>query len=295
MHKIQAFKITLSFKTDVTKEMQKWILGYLQRQTLYRYIVTELDKSGKVHLHACCIWNKETRGDNIKETLWKYGYMKCQKDQSNKKFCIMVNVLYDDNWYQEYLSKDPNRIVLDNVWGEPDDIKQYYPSKEVQEDCQRIGEATKSRNANIDMCEDFQRWVDERQIGYNDGFAAAEWLKRWHTDRRLLIDPRIFKQKWNLLMNVTWNKWRIEEWMKKMCNDRGCYSGGGDVSLREHGCTVFKDPMVSEGEDANHELFSQTEGELAGSSQLQQEIEVEPVHEQAQVNEEASCESTEEI
>jgi hypothetical protein len=53
--------------------------------------------------------------------------------------------------------------------------------------------------------------------------------------------------------------------------------------------------MVSEGEDANHELFSQTEGELAGSSQLQQEIEEEPVHEQAQVNEEASCESTEEI
>jgi len=276
---MQAFKITLSFKTNVTKEMQTWLVGYLRKMTMYRYVVTELDKSGKVHLHACCIWNKETRGDHIKETLWNYGYHKYQKDQSNKKFCIMVNVLYDDKWYQEYLSKDPNRTVLDNVWGEPDDIKQYYPSKEVQEDCQRIGEAAKSRNANIDMCQDFQRWVDERQIENNDGFAAAEWLKRWHTDRRLLIDPRIFKQKWNLLINVTWNKWRIEDWMKKMCNDRGCYSGGADVSLREQGCTVFKDPMVTSDEDADHQLFSQTQGELTGPPGADQEITEQSVHE----------------
>lgn len=289
---MQAFKITMSFSTDVTRDMQKWFVGYLRKMTKYRYVVTELDKSGKVHLHACCIWNKLVGGSNVKQTIWNHGYMLYQKDQSEKYWAIKMNVLYDDNWYQDYLSKDPNRVILENVWGEPDELKQYYPPKDVQEACKAIGEANKSRNANSDMCEAFQQWVDERGIKNSDGFAAAEWLKRWHTDRRLLIDPRIFKQKWNLLMNVTWNRWRIEDWMKKMCNERGCYQGGGDVSLREHGCTVFKDPEVMAEDDADHKLFSETQGGVSGPSGTDQEITEQSVHE-AQVDDQTSSDSDE--
>jgi len=293
MHPIQSLKITLSFKTDVTKEMQNWIVGYLRRQTLYRYVVTELDKSGKVHLHACCIWNKETRGDNIKETIWNHGYLKYQKDQSLKMFkrgsgSIMINVMYDDKWYQEYLSKDPNRVVLDNVWGEPDIIRQYYPSKEVQEDCQRIGEANKSRNANLDMCQAFQSWVDERGVNAGDAIAAAEWLNRYHMDRYLLIDKRIYKQKLDLLVRITWNKWRVQSWQRDVAKEYGCYNGGGYVSLRERGCTVFKDPMVTSNEDADHELFSQTQGPDAGSTGPHQEITEQSVHEAQDDDETAS-------
>jgi hypothetical protein len=289
MHKIQSFKITMSFKTNVTKEMQKWTVGYLRKMTKYRFVVTELDKSGKVHLHACCIWNKETRGDNIKETLFK-GYMKYQKDQSVKKFCIMLNVLYDDKWYQDYLRKDPNRVILENVWGEPDELKQYYPSKEVQEDCQRIGEANKSRNANLDMCTAFQEWVDERGIWNDDAIAAAEWLNRWHMDRYLLIDRKIFRQKLDLLVRSTWNRWRAQEWQKEIAKEYGCYQGGGDVSLRERGVTIFKGDGVFTDEDADHVIFSQTQGELASSSGVQQENPQEPVHspeEGEQVHEES--------
>lgn len=270
MHKIQAFKITLSFKTDVTKEMQKWIVGYLQRSTEYRYIVTELDKSGKVHLHACCIWNKETRGDNIKETIWKHGYMKYQKDQSNKKFCIMINVMYDDKWYQEYLSKDANRVVLENVWEQPEVIGKYYPTKEIQEACQAIGEANKSRNANRDMCQAFQEWVDERGIVPGDAIAAAEWLNRYHMDRYLLIDKRIFKQKLDLLVRITWNKWRAQSWQREVAKEYGCYNGGGDVSLREFGCTVFKDDLMVDSVDASDndaQLLSVSETEVDESAQ----------------------------
>ena len=293
MHKIQSFKITMSFKTDVTKEMQNWTVGYLRKMTKYRFVVTELDKSGKVHLHACCIWNKETRGDNIKETLFK-GYLKYQKDQSIKKFCIMMNVLYDDNWYQDYLRKDPNRVILENVWGEPDELKQYYPPKEVQEACKAIGEANKSRNANLDMCTAFQEWADQRGIQHNDVLAASEWLNRWYMDRYLLIDRRIFKQKLDLLVRITWNKWRNQEWQKENAKEYGCYQGGGDVSLRETGVTIFKDDVDMADENAEVSSESQTPGELTGSPQLQQEIEVEPVHQQGEAHEEPPCESSEE-
>ena len=286
MHKIQSFKITMSFKTNVTKEMQEWTVGYLRKMTKYRFVVTELDKSGKVHLHACCIWNKETRGDNIKETLFK-GYLKYQKDQSVKKFCIMLNVLYDDKWYQDYLRKDPNRVILENVWGEPDELKQYYPSKEVQEDCKAIGEANKSRNANLDMCTAFQEWVDERGIQRNDAIVAAEWLNRWHMDRYLLIDRRIFRQKLDLLVRITWNKWRVQEWQKEIAKEYGCYQGGGDVSLREQGATIFKGDVDMTDEDADHQLFSQTQGVLPGSSGAHQEITEQSVH-QAQDDDETS-------
>lgn len=293
MHKIQAFKITLSFKTDVTKEMQKWVVGYLQRQTEYRYIVTELDKSGKVHLHACCIWNKETRGDNIKETIWNYGYLKYQKDQSKKKFCIMINVMYDDKWYQEYLRKDSNRVVLENVWEQPEVIGKYYPTKEIQEACKAIGEANKSSNANRDMCQAFQEWVDDRGINAGDAIAAAEWLNRYHMDRFLLIDKRIFKQKLDLLVRITWNRWRAQEWQRECAREYGCYQGGGDVSLREIGCTIFKDVEAEKEVDASEndaQLFSvtQAQGGSAGPTGSHQEITEQSVHEEEAHDEEAS-------
>lgn len=299
MHKIQAFKITLSFKTHVTKEMQKWIVGYLQRSTEYRYIVTELDKSGKVHLHACCIWNKETRGDNIKETIWNYGYLKYQKDQSNKKFCIMINVMYDDKWYQEYLRKDANRVVLENVWEQPEVIGKYYPTKEIQEACQAIGEANKSLNTNRDMCQAFQEWVDERGICPGDAIAAAEWLNRYYMDRYLLIDKRVFKQKLDLLVRITWNKWRAQSWQREFAKEYGCYNGGGDVSLRKFGCTIFKDdPMVdsvdASANDAQLLSVSETSRVEPGAPQLQQEISEESVHKQSYDDEETSSESSEE-
>jgi hypothetical protein len=203
-------------------------------------------------------------------------------------------VLYDDNWYQDYLRKDPNRVILENVWGEPDELKQYYPSKEVQEACKAIGEANKSRNANLDMCTAFQEWADKRGIQRNDALAAAEWLNRWHMDRYLLIDRRIFKQKLDLLVRVTWNKWRVQEWQKETAKEYGCYQGGGDVSLREQGATIFKGDIDMTDEDADHVIFSQTQGELASSSGLQQEIEEEPVHstqEDEQVHEESDSAS----
>lgn len=297
MHKIQAFKITLSFKTDVTKEMQKWLVGYLQQQTQYRYIVTELDKSGKVHLHACCIWNKETRGDNIKQTIWTHGYLKYQKDQSNRKFSIMINVMYDDKWYQEYLSKDSNRVILENVWEQPEVIGKYYPTKEIQEACKAIGEANKSRNANRDMCEAFQEWVDDRGINPGDAIAAAEWLNRYHMDRFLLIDKRIFKQKLDLLVRITWNKWRVQTWQRDVAKEYGCYNGGGDVSLREVGITVYKDQEVEMKVDASEndaQLLSVTQAqvEYAGPTGAQQEITEQSVH-QEEADDQASSLSDE--
>lgn len=287
---MQAFKITLSFKTDVTKEMQKWLVGYLQRQTLYRYIVTELDKSGKVHLHACCIWNKETRGDNIKETIWTHGYMKHQRDQSHRKFCIMINVMYDDNWYQDYLRKDANRVVLENVWEQSEVIGQYYPAKEIQEACKASGEANKSRNSNRDMCEAFQEWVNDRGINACDAIAAAEWLNRYHMDRFLLIDKRIFKQKLDLLVRITWNRWRAQEWQREVAREYGCYKGGGDVSLREVGITVYKHDdaaMEVDASDNDAQLFSVQEApcERSESTGSEQEISEQSVYEAQEVDE----------
>lgn len=58
----------------------------------------------------------------------------------------------------------------------------------------------KSHNANRDMCEAFQKWVNDRGINPGDAIAACEWLNRYHMDRYLLIDRRIFKQKLKLLM-----------------------------------------------------------------------------------------------
>jgi quinol monooxygenase YgiN len=109
----------------------------------------------------------------MKDTIWTYGYMPCQRYDSIRRAAMKVNVMYDDKWYQDYLSKDPNRFVLDNVWAEPDAIQEYHPSKEVQEACKGNGKAAESRNGNLHLCETFTEWVDDEGIEY-DAIAVAE-------------------------------------------------------------------------------------------------------------------------
>ncbi len=247
--------------------MQEWFLKWLKEKTLYRYVVTELDKSGKRHLHACFVWMTPIAGNKIKDTVWTYGYMKYQKDESNRRFSIKVNVMYDDKWYQEYLSKDENREVLDNVWASPDVIGEFYPTEEVQKACQIIGQASQSRDSNLHMCEMFREWVDEHGIEY-DAIAAGEWLNRFYIDRCLSFDRKKWKEQHELLIRYTWNRWRITDWQRKLANEHGTYQGGGFESLGKRKLTVFKDDTIYDEKDADHIILSstQTQGQRTAST-----------------------------
>jgi len=205
-------------------------------------------------------------------------------------------VMYNDLWFQEYLRKDPNRVVLENVWEQPEVIGKYYPSKEKQEACKVIGEASKSRDANRDMCEAFQQFVAEGGVKVNDVLTASEWLNRWHMDRCLLIDKRLFKQKLDLIVRLTWNKWRNQDWQVQVAKEYGCYQGGGDTRLREFGCTVFKDdPSVFE-DHANSEILPQPQQPLLRneSSRSETSPDCSTVHDAQQDEQESSQHDEEE-
>jgi len=81
--------------------------------------------------------------------------------------------------------------------------------------------------------------------------------------------------------------------MKKWAKEQGCYKGGGDVRLREFGCTVFKDSEVLDHEDADHESFSQQEAPgPTGPPRNEQESTEQSVYE-AQADDHASSFSDE--
>lgn len=294
--KLQAFKITLSFKTDVTQEMIKWLLRWLDGNTIHRYVVTELDKSGKEHLHACVIWNTKIAGNTLKDRIWTYGYMKYQRDDSVRRVAIKINVLYDNKWYQEYLRKDPNRELLEDEWPkQSDQLEPYYPSKEEQKTCQAIGKAGVARNGNLHMCEAFSQWCDAEGVEY-DPIAAGEWLNRYYMDRHIQFDRKKWREQHELLIRTAWNKWRLTEWQKAIAREHGGYSGGGYGNLADNGATVFKDTPES-SPDALHiqgDRITEAQGEQPGSSGLQQEEQEEPLYstsQDEQVHEESDCAS----
>jgi hypothetical protein len=218
--------------------------------------------------------------------------MKYQRDDSVRRVAIKINVLYDNKWYDEYLSKDPNRELLEDEWPkQSDQLEPYYPTKEEQKTCESIGKAAFARNGNLHMCEAFSQWCDNEGVEY-DPIAAGEWLNRYYMDRHIQFDRKKWREQHELLIRTAWNKWRLTEWQKAIAREHGGYTGGGYMGLEETGVTVFKDHQQMAAKDADHQLLSvtQTQGELASSSGLHQEESCEPVHseeEDQQVHEES--------
>ena len=125
------FLLTISTKDDVSEETTKLLLKYLSKNFDHVYGVAEHGNTGKRHLHFCMCSMRARQSSSLHDDIWKRHVRPYHKDSIGHK-AVLVTVMYNHEWYNEYLKKESDvEVLLDSY--DPDVVTQYFPTQEEQE------------------------------------------------------------------------------------------------------------------------------------------------------------------
>jgi len=127
----KAFQMTISVKGDLSSESQDLVTNWIRKNTVMHYIVIENGESGKRHLHSLFIFKDPRDSRKIKENVWER-MVKPHHQDSIGKYAVKVQVCPGNDWYNEYLQKEPDREVISNTW-DCETAEDYFPTQQVQE------------------------------------------------------------------------------------------------------------------------------------------------------------------
>jgi hypothetical protein len=153
----RSFHLTISTRDPVTEQCQNAIVNYAREQTDYAYIVTETGKSGKLHLHAILIYDNHRDKRKLQSNITERIVKKNGHPDAKGGVAVYIQVCPGHKWYDEYLNKEPGRIVLYNHY-DRDAVTPYFPTQEVQEYLQT--HTRSSGPVDKHMAEHKRQWID---------------------------------------------------------------------------------------------------------------------------------------
>lgn len=162
--KYRSFAITISTKEDVEGKLQTKLVDLLKKQD-YAFAVIEHDKMGVRHLHAQTWHDKGKDKNDYRKSFIRI--IEANAPLSNKH-SVMVKIAYNDDFYEDYLSKDIVEQLIDDV-PSPEGRHEHYPSQEEQDKVMAKCNAADTRFHK--MMVDFHEWWDkppEVGIGLQD-------------------------------------------------------------------------------------------------------------------------------
>lgn len=125
------FLVTISPRDDVSEKCENALLKWIDRNTLYAYVVFEHGKSGKKHMHAALCFAEPRSKQRLQEDLWKFKVKKWHGD-SIGKYAVVVTNMYNHDWYDEYLKKEEGVIVLRDAYPRSE-FESRFPTAEQQQ------------------------------------------------------------------------------------------------------------------------------------------------------------------
>jgi len=184
----KAFQMTVSTKGDLSAESQDLIENYLKKNTLYSYACIETGGTGKRHLHALMIFKESRSSKKIHENVWDR-FVKKQHPDSIGRIAVKVQVCPGNDWYTDYLQKEPERELLHNRW-DPVAAQEFFPSPEVQETLMALHEQKSKKSCNEFWDRHVTAWVASPFTDTPDG-ALCYFKQCWldGTSPRI-TDPR---------------------------------------------------------------------------------------------------------
>jgi len=198
---LKGFKITLSFKDDATITDDRMIVGYLKKNSAMYHVVAEHGSNAKRHLHCLFCTDKPRTKRGLQDTLWKK--FKPNHEDCIQKFAVRVDVLYDDRWIKEYLSKEATAKVVSSNY-DPTKESEYYATPEQQATLQGlVGNTAAVDTFYSELYTKFQEWY---KVKYGiDVYSPTEvtrlkclqfLLDRMFVEKnmRVIRDPRIQNQ-----------------------------------------------------------------------------------------------------
>lgn len=151
--KFRCFRITLSPVSDITDDTKLQIVQWCRRQS-FAYAVLEHGNSGKRHAHIAVLTPKETERATLQESWWKR--IKNAYPGSVGRIAVVVNIMYNNDWYNEYLRKEDGReVIYDNY--DSDIVSECFPTSEQQAQLvELVGKPTPRMHYTHDLCDSWE-------------------------------------------------------------------------------------------------------------------------------------------
>lgn len=206
--------ITISTRSDITIDQGKYIGIKLQKWKHYKggcgILEYSTGSNPKWHFHGTIFISKEAT--HFKDQLKNKVIARAMSGIFNPedydiKHAIRLCEVYNDDWVQEYLTKENDSVEL---WEDiPEDREQYYVPKEIQE--KRMAAASKFKlNPEYEYwdelldeyIENFEPYDEKSKIWKEIKFLDKEAIEHFLTDmwfdqRKIKVPPqvRIMKEK----------------------------------------------------------------------------------------------------
>lgn len=207
---VQAYRVTLSPKFDVSEETEKKFLKWVQRSADMGYVVAEHGSNGKRHIHALLLFPMKRQKHILQNYFWQNHVKKYHPD-SIEKIAVLVNAAYDFKWRDEYLQKEADCEVLFDKWDD-DHASKYLPTIEEQNalvearDQTVKGRAFHDHRMWTEMAGHFKTWYVKNDFPMVPGTNSfnlcrpdhcLEYLNREMLDGRMvvMVDPRRRQEK----------------------------------------------------------------------------------------------------
>lgn len=194
----QTFRVTISPVTDVTDFTIDQIVRWLKKQK-FGFAVTERGKNGKLHVHMCVCTHKPIDRQNLHDSWWKR--IRNDYEGSLGRIAVRVDIMYDHKWYNEYLRKEEDAVVIYDSYNS-DAITELFPTQQQQERYTELKGQPVFREHLYDIISnEFKEYANKNcRSGYAPDLsaeAAAKYLKyRQHVLKKqpYITDNRRFNQ-----------------------------------------------------------------------------------------------------
>ena len=186
--RVTTLLVTLSPKDDVTDKTITEFGNYCLKKCRYWFIVEENGANGKRHLHAA-ICMKEPIQKRYVRDYWA-SKMTSEYPGSIGKYACVVTVMYNHDWYNEYLRKG-GTVILDQY--DPIEVGKCFPTQDQQAALIEARGVPEARMHLVDeICEEWKASSDV--FDYERAVAYLKWRMHVLKKQPYFLDPRKLQQ-----------------------------------------------------------------------------------------------------
>lgn len=159
--KLNAFKLTISTKYDISQTTVDLFAKWAQKRATMHHVVLETGSSGVKHLHALLCFQDGYIKRNLEDYVWRQ-FVQNHNEESTKIVSTRADVLYDDRWIMEYLSKEEDAVVVSSDYDAARE-GEFYPDQATQEHLQTV--ALVNSSCDTVFADHEQRyWIFHRSV-----------------------------------------------------------------------------------------------------------------------------------
>lgn len=168
-----SFGITINPTIGVDQALEDRLVRWLQKREYQVYNIEygQADVAHTRHMHAQIWQDTPTTAADIRTTLNRILENNLPEwDSNQKRYAAKVKIAWDDNYMDEYITKD-SPLIIDNP---PLDSHEYYPTKEQQQKFIAKANCVDPKYYNLE-----EKWQDSMNNPLYTADPTPDIIKQW--------------------------------------------------------------------------------------------------------------------